>query len=197
MTSSHFETTPPLVPTSSSSSSSSAQPLLPLSSIGLVPIPTEFLNHPTFKPHLTKYEEYETLYHESIHHPESFYKKLALLFVHWFQPFHTTLDTSLGLSQTRWFVGGYLNACYHCVDRHALKSPSHIAFKYVPDEPTTRWVHPNRHLPQPFLEVTYQELLDRVCQFAHGLIQLGVQPKDRVAIYMNMVPEAVYVTLFS
>ena len=37
--------------------------------------------------------------------------------------------------------------------------------------------------------LTYQDLYSEVCRFANGLLSLGVEKGDRVAIYMGMVPE--------
>ena len=49
------------------------------------------------------------------HFPECFREYADLL--HWSQYWHTTLDTSHP-PFWKWFVGGKLNACYNCVDRH-------------------------------------------------------------------------------
>ena len=38
---------------------------------------------------------------------------------------------------------------------------------------------------------TYKDLLEEVSAFSNGLLKLGVQPMDRVIIYMPMVPEAI------
>src|ERR1700740_1533132 len=47
--------------------------------------------------------------------PESFRDYAELL--DWDKYWHTTLDTS-NPPFWKWFVGGKLNACYNCVDRH-------------------------------------------------------------------------------
>src|SRR5881409_2484345 len=50
---------------------------------------------------------------------------------------HTTLDTS-NPPFWKWFVGGRLNACFNCVDRHLEKNRNKAAFIWVPeleDEP--------------------------------------------------------------
>ncbi|HEY7494096.1 MAG TPA: acetyl-coenzyme A synthetase N-terminal domain-containing protein, partial [Candidatus Tectomicrobia bacterium] len=49
------------------------------------------------------------------HFPECFKEYADLLT--WYQYWHTTLDTS-DAPCWKWFVGGMLNACYNCVDRH-------------------------------------------------------------------------------
>jgi acetyl-CoA synthetase len=47
--------------------------------------------------------------------PECFKEYADML--SWDQYWHTTLDTS-NAPFWKWFVGGKLNACYNCVDRH-------------------------------------------------------------------------------
>jgi len=79
----------------------------------------------------------------------------------------------------KWFVGGKLNACVNCVDRHVEEGRGdRVAFHWVgePEEDTKT--------------ITYRDLLEMVCRAAHALEALGVQAGDRVAIYMPMIPEA-------
>jgi acetyl-CoA synthetase len=79
----------------------------------------------------------------------------------------------------KWFVGGRLNACYNCVDRHLPKHKNKAAIHFVP-EPE------NEHIEH----VTFQELYVRVNEFAALLRDFaGVRQGDRVTIHMPMVPE--------
>lgn len=81
---------------------------------------------------------------------------------------------------TKWFCGGYLNACYNCIDRHVANgNGGKVAL--IHDSPITNVVR----------KVTYQELLDTVSRLAGGLKKLGVKKGDRVVIYMPLIPEAV------
>ena len=50
--------------------------------------------------------------------PECFKEYADLLT--WYRYWHTTLDTS-DAPCWKWFVGGKINACYNCVDRHLEK----------------------------------------------------------------------------
>ncbi|HTD46703.1 MAG TPA: acetyl-coenzyme A synthetase N-terminal domain-containing protein, partial [bacterium] len=50
----------------------------------------------------------------------------------WDQYWHTTLDTS-DAPFWKWFVGGRLNACYNCVDRHLAQYKNKAAFIFVPE----------------------------------------------------------------
>jgi len=47
---------------------------------------------------------------------EDFWKEEALKRVSWFQPFDKVLEWKLPYA--KWFLGGKLNVCYNCVDRH-------------------------------------------------------------------------------
>jgi acetyl-CoA synthetase len=110
------------------------------------------------------------------HFPECFKEYADLLT--WYQYWHTTLDTS-DAPCWKWFVGGMLNSCYNCVDRHLPKYKNKAALIYVP-EPED----------EPHAAVTYQELYVRVNEFAALLRDFaGLQAGDRVTIHMPMVPE--------
>jgi len=108
--------------------------------------------------------------------PEYFREYADLLT--WYQYWHTTLDTS-DAPFWRWFVGGKINACYNCVDRHLEKYKNKAAILYVP-EPED----------EPHVALTYQELYIRVNELAALLRDFaGLQAGDRVTLHMPMVPE--------
>ncbi len=108
--------------------------------------------------------------------PECFREYAELLT--WDKYWHTTLDSSKP-PFWRWFVGGKLNACYNCVDRHLQKYRNKAAFIWVPEpeEEDTK-------------VITYQELYIRVNEFA-ALLQdvCGLKAGDRITLHMPMVPE--------
>jgi acetyl-CoA synthetase len=108
--------------------------------------------------------------------PECFEEYADLLT--WDQKWDTLLDTSKP-PFFKWFVGGKLNACVNCVDRH-LESRG--------DENAIIWVaEPEDDAP---VEITYNELYRRVNEFAALLKDfVGVKPQDRVTFHMPMVPE--------
>jgi acetyl-CoA synthetase len=100
----------------------------------------------------------------------------------WASPWHTTLEWELPYA--KWFVGGTLNASVNCLDRHvAAGRGDRIAIHWVGEPEGER------------LDLTYTELLARVCQAANALEALGVKEGDRVAIYLPMIPEAVVAML--
>jgi acetyl-CoA synthetase len=133
--------------------------------------------HPS-RPHLEDFDEYRRRYAESIEHPHQFWRKLAHELLTWDKDFHTVHVGSFVNGDNAWFLGGRLNACFNCVDRHALKDPDRPAIIYEADERGAGRT------------ITYGELLRQVSSLAHVLRQMGVRKGDTVAIYLPMIPEA-------
>jgi acetyl-CoA synthetase len=96
----------------------------------------------------------------------------------WDAYWHTTLDTS-NPPFWRWFVGGRLNACYNCVDRHLDARPNQAAFIWVPE------------LEGDATQVlTYRELHRQVNELAALFRDFaGLQTGDRATFHLPMVPE--------
>src|SRR5579859_4659070 len=110
------------------------------------------------------------------HFPECFKEYADLLT--WDHYWHTTLDTS-NPPFWKWFVGGRLNACYNCVDRHLATNPNKAALIWVPE--------PETEDPKA---ITYRELYIKVNEFAALLRDFGgVKTGDRVTFHLPMVPE--------
>jgi acetyl-CoA synthetase len=108
--------------------------------------------------------------------PECFREYADLLV--WDRYWHTTLDTS-NPPFWKWFVGGTLNACYNCVDRHLPKYKNKAALIFVPESET-----------EPSYTLTYQELYTRVNETAAVLRDFaGLKAGDRVTIHMPMILE--------
>jgi len=100
----------------------------------------------------------------------------------WAEPFTDVLDWS-DKPFAKWFVGGKLNACYNCLDRHVEAGKGDkVAFHFEGEPGDTR-------------TITYADLLTEVCRAANALTELGVKTGDRVAIYMPMIPETVMAML--
>ncbi|HEX8730793.1 MAG TPA: acetate--CoA ligase [Ktedonobacterales bacterium] len=96
----------------------------------------------------------------------------------WDQYWHTTLDTS-NAPFWKWFVGGKLNACYNCVDRHLAKQRNKAALIWEPESEN-----------EMGRTITYQELYIRVNEFAALLRDFAkVQLGDRVTFHLPMLPE--------
>jgi acetyl-CoA synthetase len=110
------------------------------------------------------------------HYPECFKEYADLLT--WDHYWHTTLDTS-NPPFWKWFIGGRLNACYNCVDRHLATSRNKAALIWVPE--------PETEDPKT---ITYKELYVRVNEFAALLRDFGgVKTGDRITFHLPMVPE--------
>jgi acetyl-CoA synthetase len=107
--------------------------------------------------------------------PAKFWAELASRELTWFEPFHQPLDWQPPFA--KWFVGGKINACYNCVDRHLLAGRQ--------DKPALIW----EGEPGDERVITYQELHRLVSRFATILKNLGYREGDRAVIYMPMVPE--------
>ncbi len=108
--------------------------------------------------------------------PECFKEYADLL--DWYKYWDTTLDTS-DAPCWKWFVGGKINACYNCVDRHLEKNKNKTAIHWVPELEN-----------EPIQHLTYQELYVRVNEFA-ALLQdfAGLKAGDRVTLHLPMVAE--------
>ncbi|HLH67580.1 MAG TPA: acetate--CoA ligase [Candidatus Dormibacteraeota bacterium] len=107
---------------------------------------------------------------------EGFWREEALQRVSWFKPFDRVLEWELPYA--RWFLGGKLNVCYNCVDRHVEAGRGNRVAYYWEGEP----VGERR-------TITFADLQREVVRFANGLKKLGVKKGTPVGIYMGMVPE--------
>jgi acetyl-CoA synthetase len=92
------------------------------------------------------------------------------------QPWKQVVDLSNGPEWATWFVGGKLNLAWNCIHRWAVERPDDVAAVFDGEDGERR-------------EWTFGELSRAVTRLAEGLIALGVEPGDRVAIYMPMCPE--------
>ncbi len=114
---------------------------------------------------------YDRAAHDRLAFWESWAEKLD-----WFERWHTVLDWNP--PHAKWFVGGKLNVCHNCLDRHLDGPRRNKAALIWEGEPGDTRVY------------TYWSLHREVCQFANALKGLGVKKGDRVAIYLPMIPEA-------
>ena len=125
---------------------------------------------------------YDEVYRRAQQDPEGFWAAAAEE-IHWERRWDRVLDASRP-PYYRWFPGGRLNTCYNALDVHVDRGRGkQIALIY--DSPVTGTVR----------SFTYFELRDQVARFAGALRRQGVEPGDRVILYMPMVPEAVIAML--
>ena len=129
-------------------------------------------------PHLKSFDEYLSMYEDSIQNPSEFFLDQAKKEIQWFK------EPKKGycgeLTAPTWFEDGKLNITYNCLDRHVKATPNKIAIIWQGDDKNQNQ------------KITYKELLTEVSKLANGLKALGVKKGDRVCIYMPMVPQAAY-----
>ncbi|MDP9417310.1 MAG: acetate--CoA ligase, partial [Actinomycetota bacterium] len=99
----------------------------------------------------------------------------------WERPWDTTLEWEAPFA--KWFVGGTLNVAYNCIDRHVEAGHG--------DQVAIHW----EGEPGDTRTITYADLQREVCKATNALVELGVSKGDRVAIYLPMIPEAVFAML--
>ncbi|MEA2086363.1 MAG: acetate--CoA ligase [Chloroflexota bacterium] len=121
-------------------------------------------------------DEYKKLFKRSIDDPEGFWGEMAEQ-LDWYKKWDKVLVEDFKEAKHEWFVGGKLNVCYNCVDRH-LKTwrKNKAALIWEGDIGDSK-------------TLTYQQLYYEVCKFANVLKKLGVKKGDRVSIYLPMIPE--------
>src|SRR5438876_2436311 len=78
----------------------------------------------------------------------------------------------------KWYIGGQLNVCYNCVDRHVESGLGDKVAYFWEGEPED-----DRR------EITFGQLQKEVVRFANGLKKLGVKKGTHVGIYMGMIPD--------
>ncbi len=132
--------------------------------------------------HIGSMEEYERLYRLSLDDPETFWGKQAE-HISWFHPPRMVFDHDYDNVDFSWYLGGRLNACYNCVDRHLEDKGDQDAIIWVKDE------------PGEYEHITYRRLKHEVAKVANVLKAHGVRKGDRIAIYMPMIPELAYTML--
>ena len=120
------------------------------------------------------------IYQEASRDLEGFWAEQAES-IDWFRKWDQVLDWKV--PDARWFVGGKLNVCYNCVDRHLSTWRKNRAAIVWEGEPGDERV------------LTYQDLYREVNQCAAVLQRLGIQEGDRIAIYLGMIPELVIAML--
>jgi acetyl-CoA synthetase len=94
----------------------------------------------------------------------------------WFEPWTTLLEWEPPYA--KWYVGGKLNVCFNCVDRHVEAGKGGKVAYYWEGEPEG-----DRR------QLTFAELQSEVVRFANALKALGVKKGTPVGIYMGMIPE--------
>lgn len=134
--------------------------------------------------HIQNMQEYLRLYKESVENPEAFWARQAEQHLTWFRKWDQVLEydfSNIGEVEKPYltfFAGGKLNASYNCLDRHLnswRKNKAAIIWQgEAENEKRT---------------LTYQQVYEQVCKFAHVLEKLGVKKGTTVTIFLPMIPE--------
>jgi acetyl-CoA synthetase len=114
------------------------------------------------------------LHRRSLEHPESFWDEQARQ-LDWFKSWDKVLDWQPPFA--RWFVGGKLNTCHICVDRHLKTDRKSKVALYWEGEPGDERV------------LSYSALYREVNKCASALQKCGIGKGDKVALYLPMLPE--------
>jgi len=121
---------------------------------------------------------YQALLEESDRDPEGFWGRLAREELQWNKPFTKVLDETRAPFY-EWFGDGELNVSANCLDVNLKNGNANkVAIIFESDSGEVQ-------------KVTYQQLYERVCQFANGLKSLGYKTGERSIIYLPMSVEAV------
>lgn len=126
--------------------------------------------------HIKSIEQYQEMYKRSLDDPDGFWGEYAGE-LEWYKKWDKVLEYDFEKAQTKWLVGGKLNAASNCLDRHLKtqrKNKTALFWEGEPGESKT---------------YTYEQLHREVCRFANVLKRCGIQKGDRVAIYLPMIPE--------
>ena len=92
------------------------------------------------------------------------------------RPWDRVVDESRGPEWATWFVGGEVSIARNCVHRWAERRPDAVAAVGLGEDGSRR-------------EVTFAALSRDVTRLAERLVALGVEPGDRVAIFLGMSPD--------
>ena len=132
--------------------------------------------------HIKTMEEYQRLYRLSLDNPEWFWGEQAKTLT-WFHPWQSVFDADYKEVDFSWFLGGRVNACFNCVDRHLPHLGDKTAIIWAQDE------------PGQYTHISYRDLKHHVARVANVLLHNGVKKGDRVCLYLTMIPELVYTML--
>ena len=96
--------------------------------------------------------------------------------VSWFEPFAELYEWEPPYA--KWYLGGKLNVCFNCVDRHVEAGQGERVAYFWEGEPEGER-----------RAITFSDLRREVVRLANALKKLGVGKGTAVGIYMGMVPE--------
>lgn len=128
--------------------------------------------------------DYDTLLRRSCDEPEWFHAGLFdFIDYRFYTPWERVLDESAGIAHAKWCLGGTTNVVLNVLDKYR-DTPvwQKNAVQWEGEDGTRR-------------DLTYAQLNTEVCRLAGGLRKLGIQPGDRVGMYLPNIPEAIVTLL--
>ena len=128
--------------------------------------------------HIKHLEEYYQVYRKSVREPQSFWEEIAEEHFMWRKKWDNVLSWDFSKPEVKWFEGAKLNITENCIDRHLATRGDKTAILFEPNSPDEAAEH-----------ITYNQLHERVNQFANVLKSQGIKKGDRVCIYLPMIPE--------
>ena len=128
--------------------------------------------------HIKHLEEYYQVYRKSVRNPEVFWEEIAEEHFLWRKKWNNVLSWDFTKPEVKWFEDAKLNITENCIDRHLATRGDKTAILFEPNNPD-----------EPAQHISYQELYERVNQFANVLKEQGIKKGDRVCIYVPMIPE--------
>ena len=96
----------------------------------------------------------------------------------WRKKWDKVLSWDFSKPEVKWFEGAQLNITENCIDRHLATRGEKTAILFEPNDPNGKAEY-----------ITYNQLHERVNQFANVLKGQGIKKGDRVCIYLPMIPE--------
>ena len=123
-------------------------------------------------------EDYAGVHRVSLDEPDRFWRAVVSdLDLPLARTWDRVLDDSRGVEWTTWFEGARLNVADACLHRWARERPDEIGAIFAGEDGSRAvW--------------TWHELSLETVRLAEALAALGVEPGDRVAVYLPMSPAA-------
>jgi acetyl-CoA synthetase len=107
--------------------------------------------------------------------PDEFWETEGRERITWYEPFQKLYEWEAPYA--KWYIGGKLNVCYNCVDRHVEVGLGAKVAYFWEGEPEDR------------RRITYADLQSEVVRAANAFKKTGIERGTHVGVYMGMVPE--------